>query len=356
MGVDYRPALLTRTGIGRAVRELVRAMARHPEIRLHLFAHSLARARHAPAPGAHLHRLPIPGRSMGLLARAGAGADVLAGSPALFHWTDYVHPPVTRAGTVLSVYDLSFAEDSSFHGPDQARILLDRTQRAARVSRLIIVPTAATRRAAERFLGLNGDKLRTVPLGADHLPPRIGDDPLPGRPYVVALGTIEPRKNHLRILAAWRRQKAPRPALVVIGRPGWCCEAAVAELREEERRGEVIWLQDADDPQAFRYLAHARAALYPSLLEGFGFPPLEAMGLGVPVLAGETPALREVLEDNAVFCDPTDVDDMADCLARLLEDDRLRSELIVAGRHRARVFTWDRAAAGHAAVYREAMP
>ena len=100
-----------------------------------------------------------------------------------------------------------------------------------------------------------GDVLRTVPLGADHLPRRIGGDPMPGRPYIVTLGTIEPRKNHLRILEAWRRLPAPRPALVVIGRAGWCCAAAVTALREEEQRGNLIWLQGADDRSAFRYLA-----------------------------------------------------------------------------------------------------
>lgn len=330
-------------------------MSSQTHIRIHLFGHSLARARYASAPGARLHRLPIPGRSMGLLARAGVGADRLAGSPALFHWTDYVHPPVTRAATVLSVYDLSFAEDSSFHGTDQARILEERTQRAASRSRLVIVPTAATRRAAETHLGLGSDVLRTVPLGADHLPRRIGTDPLPGRPYLVTVGTIEPRKNHLRILQAWRCLPPPRPALVVIGRAGWCCEAAVAALRDEERGGDLIWLRGAEDRQVFRYLAHARVALYPSLLEGFGFPPLEAMGLGVPVLAGETPALREVLEDNAVFCDPTDVGEMADCLGQLLDDDQLRSEMIRAGRNRVRAFTWEQTARGYAAAYQEAV-
>ncbi|MEE9162272.1 MAG: glycosyltransferase family 1 protein, partial [Candidatus Neomarinimicrobiota bacterium] len=322
---------------------------------LHLFGHSLARARpRAPDSPARLHRLPIPGRSLGLLTRAGLGADRLSGSPSLFHWTDYVHPPVSRAATVLSLYDVSFAEDPSFHGPSQARVLAERTRRAASSSRLVIVPTMATRRAAAQHFGIAESVLRTVPLGVDHLPRDPGPDPLAGRPFVVTLGTIEPRKNHARMLEAWSQLSSPRPLLVVIGRPGWECTAAVEALRAGQRRGDLRWLRGADDQRAFRYLAHARAALYPSLLEGFGFPPLEAMSLGVPVLAGDTPALREVLEDCALFCDPTDVTSIAGCMGQLLEDQVCRSELIRAGRQRASCFTWARAAAGYVAAYQEA--
>ena len=178
---------------------------------------------------------------------------------------------------------------------------------------------------------------------------------MPGRPYLVALGTIEPRKNHLRILGAWQRLKEPRPSLVVIGRPGWECTEAVAALKEEERRGDLIWLRGANDQLTFRYMAHARAVLYPSLLEGFGFPPLEAMSLGVPVLAGDTPALREVLDDGAVFCDPSNTDAMAERLDELLSDRQRRYLLIRTGRRRAAAFTWDRTAKGYASAYREAM-
>ena len=202
--------------------------------------------------------------------------------------------------------------------------------------------------------GIAESALRTVSLGIDHMPRDPGPDPLAGRPYLVALGTIEPRKNHTRMLEAWRRLPSPRPLLVVIGRPGWECTAAVEALGAEEQRGGLLWLRDADDQRAFQYLAHARAALYPSLLEGFGLPPLEAMSLGVPVLAGDTPALREVLEDSALFCDPTDVTSIAGCLQQLLEDQACRSELIRAGRQRASCFTWKRAAAGYVAAYREA--
>ena len=131
--IDYRPALLGTAGIGRAVRELVRAMAGLAGLQLHLFAHSLAGAAtpSRPPAGARLHRLPIPGRFLGTLARMGLGADRLGGRGQLFHWTDYIHPPLSMARAVLTLHDLAFTRDPSFHGPDQATLLLERTRRAA---------------------------------------------------------------------------------------------------------------------------------------------------------------------------------------------------------------------------------
>ncbi len=103
----------------------------------------------------------------------------------------------------------------------------------------------------------------------------------------------------------------------------------------------------------FRYLAHALLLAYPSQLEGFGFPPLEAAALGTPVLAGDTPALREVLADAACFCAPEDQDAIDAGLERLLVDKELRDELVERGRQRVQQFTWRDCARRHAALYRE---
>ena len=145
IALDYRPALLSAAGIGRATRELARALAAHEDVELHLFAHSLARARcrEQPPAAAHLHRLPIPGRSLPWLSRLGLGCDRLAGSVPVFHWTDYVQPPVSRAAAVLTVHDLAFVRDPSWHGTS-AYTLRERTQTAINRARAVIVPSQAT--------------------------------------------------------------------------------------------------------------------------------------------------------------------------------------------------------------------
>jgi glycosyltransferase involved in cell wall biosynthesis len=322
---------------------------------LHLLGHSLARARvgvRVPA-GARLHRLPIPGRFLPLLARLGFPAERLAGRAAVVHWTDFVQPPAGRAAVVLTVHDVAFAEDPSFHGAESAA-LLARTRAAAERADLVLAPTTASAEAATAHLGVAPDRVRVVPFGADHAPGSVeAQAPFAGRPYFLALGTIEPRKNHERLLAAHAALGPGAPLLVVIGAPGWECGRAVAALRAARAAGRVLWLPRAEDADVWRLLAHARALVYPSLLEGFGFPPLEALRLGTPVLAGDTPALREVLGGHARLCDPRDVDAIRAALAELAEGGATALARAAAGRTWAERFTWRRCAQQHAALYRE---
>ncbi|MCC6671947.1 MAG: glycosyltransferase family 4 protein [Planctomycetes bacterium] len=355
VALDYRPALLSRGGIARATRELAAGLAAAGEIDLHLLGHSLARARVAariPC-GARLHRLPIPGRLLPLLARVGLPAERLAGRARVVHWTDYVQPPVGRAGVLLTVHDTAFAEDPAFHGAESAA-LLARTRAAARRASLVVTPTEASAAAAMAHLGVARGRVRVVPFGADHVPaPADSPPPLGGRPYFVTVGTIEPRKNHERLLAAHAALGPAAPLLVAIGAPGWECGRAVAALRAAQAAGRVLWLRRAADAEVWRYLAHARALAYPSLLEGFGFPPLEALRLGTPVLAGDVPALREVLGGHARFCDPRDVEAIRSALAELAEGGAALRSRVAAGRAWAQRYTWRRCAQQHAALYAE---
>ncbi|MEZ5963244.1 MAG: glycosyltransferase family 1 protein [Planctomycetota bacterium] len=358
VALDFRPALLTPSGIGRATRELARALAELPHIELHLFGHSLARAVNRDVPtAAHLHRWRVPGRSLRMLRALGLGADRLAGSPDVFHWTDYVQPPLSRARAVLTVHDVAFAEDPMTHGERQSAILRARTAVALAAAARVVVPTEATAQALRTRFEVDPDHVRVIPFGADHVPSaatlRARPAPLGGEDYVLMVGTLEPRKNHLRLLRAWRELPAPRPRLVVVGRAGWLCEDTVRALRATAREG-VRWIPGLDDGELWRYVAHARLLAYPSLLEGFGFPPLEALALGVPVLAGDTPALREVLGDAALFRPPGDIDALRDGLEVLLHDDGTRRRLREQGLRRAREFTWSTCARAHAEVYAEA--
>lgn len=358
VALDFRPALLTPSGIGRATRELAHALTEVADLDLHLYGHSLARAVNRSVPvGAHLHRWPVPGRSLRLLRAIGLGADRLCGRPDVFHWTDYVQPPLSRSRPVLTVHDVAFAEDQTLHGERQSAILRARTATALARAARVIVPTAATARGLQEHFEVDPAIVRVIPFGADHVPRRASllaqPSPMGKDEYILAVGTIEPRKNHLRLLRAWRELPPPRPRLVVIGRPGWLCDDTINALRATAREG-VRWIPQVDDDALWHWIAHARALAYPSLLEGFGFPPLEALALGVPVLAGDTLALREVLGDAAVFRPPTSIDALRDGLETVLGDTATRKRLIEQGMRRAAAFTWGECARRHAEVYAEA--
>lgn len=351
IGIDFRPALLNSSGIGRAVRELCRAMAGLPELDLQLFAHSLSPARRADAlpVGAHLHRLPIPGRSLGLLAGLGLDAGRLCGGVELFHHTDFVYAPVRGPRQALTLHDLAFFAEPGFHGPAQSAVLQARCAAAVAGADLVICPSEASAAMAREHLDLQGKLLQVIRFGVDHLPGEAPPRPREA-PYLLMVGTIEPRKNHLRMLEAWRMLPAPRPQLVVIGRPGWRCAAEVAALQAGARDG-VQWLESCGDAELFAFLYHAEALCYPSLLEGFGFPPLEALRLGVPVLAGDTPALREVLGDTPEFVAPDDVEAIHAGLQRLL--DGVGEPRRATGIAHASTYTWADCAREHCRAYRQ---
>ncbi|MFO1077696.1 MAG: glycosyltransferase family 1 protein [Planctomycetota bacterium] len=347
IALDYRPALLSRAGIGRVTRELARALAARDDVEVHLFAHSLAPARvpcAVPA-GARLHRLPIPGRTLPVLARLGLFAERLAGGAALFHWTDYVHPPVGGAKVVLTVHDLAFVRDASWHGP-AAATLGDRTRAAIARADAVVVPSQATA-ADVRAFAPDVRALQVIPFGADHVPagPRP-PHPLGGRPYALCLGTLEPRKNHAALLRAWRLLPADRPLLVVVGGIGWQCDDVVAALRAAVADGVAVWHADCADAAMWTWLRNAELLVYPSLWEGFGLPPLEALAAGVRVVVNDTPVLRETLGDAAAFVDATDPEALAA---------GVRTALAAPARAgaRPRLPTWRQCAADHAALYRE---
>lgn len=354
IALDYRPALLSFAGIGRATRELAAALARRADVELHLFGHSLAAARRPVQvpPRAVLHRLPIPGRSLPSLARLGLGADRLAGRAPVFHWTDFVQPPLSHARAVLTVHDLAFVLDPSWHGSNAA-LLRERTRRAIARAAAVVVPSQTTADHVRRFAP-DGPPPHVVPFGADHVPTApTRTHPLAGRRYALCLGTIEPRKDHLTLLAAWRRLPLPRPLLVVVGGIGWQCDPITAALRAAEQEGLVQWLPAADDAQTFALLQHAALLAYPSLWEGFGFPPLEAMQLGVPVVAADVAPMRELAGAAMELVAPHDPEALAAGLERVLGDAAHAAVLRTAGRARAGAFRWRDCAAAHAAIYRE---
>lgn len=358
IALDYRPALLSPAGIGRATRELANALAARDDVTVHLFAHSLARARVPIAlpPRAHLHRLPIPGRSLPFLARLGLGADRLAGGPPVFHWTDYVMPPVARARVVLTVHDLAFVRDARWHG-DDAAVLRERTRAAIAAAAALIVPSRATADDLRAFAP-EAPSTHVIPFGADHVPARTANGkasamPFGDRPYVLCVGTIEPRKNHLALLAAFRQLPTPRPQLMVVGRIGWQCEPIVAALRAAVAEGWLTWWEDVDDAVLWQLLQHAAALAYPSAWEGFGFPPLEAMQLGVPVVANDIAPLRERGDGAFLFADANDPSALAAVLDRAVHDAGTRAGAIAAGHRCAQQYQWADCAKAHAAVYRE---
>jgi glycosyltransferase involved in cell wall biosynthesis len=211
------------------------------------------------------------------------------------------------------LHDLIPIQHPGFARPGQDSKHRQRLRAMLDTARLLVVNSQATCDELANHAGQIGRDLPecvVAPLAPTAFPRPSLRPPLDA-PYFVALGTIEPRKNHQMLLGLWRRlvdDLGPRaPQLVVIGQPGWGGAAVLRQLRNSPAlRSHVRWLKDCGDAELGGWLTHARAVLFPSLAEGYGLPLVEALSLRVPVIASELPAFREVAGGIPEFLDPRD--------------------------------------------------
>ena len=352
VGIDWRPAVSGRGGIAAYVRALVGAYApRFPDDRLALYGHRLrpGPARRDAPPGARVCATRLPSRAAEVLARFGVGADRLVGGCDIFHLTDYALLRPTDAALVATVHDVLFAELPRCYTPGMRRGLAATTRRlVARADRLV-VPSLRTKVGLVERFGADPSRVDVVPLGARPLDPSVPPSPAV-RPYVLALGTLEPRKNLLRLLAAHRVAVARGldADLVVAGARGWLDDDVVAALAAAPR---ARWEDRPDDRRVAALLRGAAGLAYPSLGEGFGLPVVEAMAAGVPVLTSAAVPCLERAPDAALLVDPYDVEALADGLGRLVGDGALRARLVARGAAAAAALPWTRTAEGTREAY-----
>jgi glycosyltransferase involved in cell wall biosynthesis len=227
---------------------------------------------------------------------------------------------------------------------------------ALRHAAAVLVPSESTRRDLLDLYSIPGLESRVAVI-AEGVPPAVPAGPLPDglQPgFILAVGTIEPRKNYPRLLAAFRQLRGRHgslpfiingrpgvPELVIAGRPGWAYGDTLQRIAAEPG---VRYLGHVDEPTLMALYESASVLAFPSLYEGFGLPLLEAMARGVPAVVGAAGALPELALGAAIAVEPDDVDAIAGALERLLSDAELRQKLGQEGKHRASGFTWARAA------------
>jgi alpha-1,3-rhamnosyl/mannosyltransferase len=283
----------------------------------------------------------------------------------VFHSTSAAVPLGATAPLVFTLHDLTFLSHPASHRLDNRLHCLRGLARAlARGARLLAV-SEATRADAQRLLGLARDRVEVCHHGVDPRfrpasPERVAE--LRARlgllePYVLTVGTLEPRKNLAALVAAFADlpdAQRRRFRLAVAGGEGWLDRdprLLAAELGLGER---VTWLGAVPDADLPALYSGAELFAFPSLYEGFGLPPLEAMACSTAVLTSRVAALPEVVGDAALLVEPTSVESIRDGLAALLADPARRGELGRAGRERAAGFTWERAARQTRALYEAA--
>ncbi|MEQ8765511.1 MAG: glycosyltransferase family 1 protein [Planctomycetota bacterium] len=356
-GIDYRPALWNRAGIARYVRESVRALAEiDQENRYSLYAY-FWKADAVPPPDLPwrftLHRRRVPGRLIRFFERyLGHSVErILGGDLDAMHLTDYIYPRVRPATPlIVTLYDLSFERDTRYHGEEGARILRERVRGIVpRAGRILTISEASKIDILERYR-LPEEKVHVARPGVDHI--LRGEELLPeGLPseLILAVGTLEPRKNHLRLLEAHARLE-DAPPLVIVGARGWEDDDIIGAIRSAEP-GRVIWLENTTEPELRALYRRALFLAYPSLDEGFGLPAAEALALGCPVLTSDRPALLEATGGHALTVDPGSISALTDGLSHLLEHPPT-TEARDSAAEWAKTLTWRRCAESQLALYR----
>jgi glycosyltransferase involved in cell wall biosynthesis len=369
--MNIAPAVQGRAGLGRYAGSLLRALlvlAGDTE-----FAVFYNRSREARPP-APFDRLPCyttplgdkPWRLRAALTHFGPpGLDAWLPGVDLFHATDHLLPRFRRIKSVFTLHDLIPLILPELHLPLNRwflRLMLPRFLQAAAA---VIAVSESTRRDAERLLGVPAEKITVIPEGVEpHFRPvpdagrlaevraRYG---LPER-FILIVSTIEPRKNHTLLLEAYGRvrEQHPEVGLVIAGKPGWLYQAFFQRLEASGLRDRVILTGHVREGDLPALLTLAAVFAFPSLYEGMGLPPLEAMACGAPVAASNSSSLPEAVGDAGLLLPPDDPRAWAEALARLLSDEALRAELRARGRARAARFTWEAAAQATLAVYSQA--
>ena len=349
-------------GIGTYIRELVPRLG--PEADVRLF-HSRFDREPPEAWMAALPRTELP-RSPRLLY---PGWNTL-GRPALpevLHRADVVHAPLPAAippaspgqKLVVTVHDLAFRVVPRAFPARWLLLYRLGARRAVTRADAIIVPSESTKRDLVRLQRADAERVHVIPLAAALPQAQTDPDERLGRlkvphPYVLFVGTLEPRKNLVRLVRAYRRAVAhggfPH-ALVLVGPLGWQTDALLREIRAPGP-GEVVLTGGASPEQLDALYRGADLFAYPSLYEGFGLPVLEAMARGVPSIVSASSSLPEVAGDAAHLVNAGSVHGIASAIERLLSDTAEAERLAKAGLARAEEFSWDRTAEQTLAVYR----
>ncbi len=384
IGIDFTAAAQQGAGIGRLTRNIIGALTqidRHNEYRLLVATGSSRKGEWqvgslGPAfqtsrhPNFRLKTVPLSDHALAVAwhrLRLPLFIELFTGRVDVFHSPDFTLPPVLRARTLVTVHDLSFLRLPECFPGGLLRYLEAAVPRAVRRADHIIADSHSTRRDVIELLNVPGDKITTIHSGVEpRFRPLTGEADrealaavrrkyaLPER-FILSVSTVQPRKNYARLIEAFGTLESQLAAhewhLAIAGGKGWLYEQVFERAQALGLEGRVRFLGFVDDADLPALYNLAQVFVFPSLYEGFGLPPLEAMACGVPVVCSNASSLPEVVGDAALTVDPLDVPGLAEAMRRVAEDESLRASLVQKGLTRAAKFTWSKAAEELLRVY-----
>ena len=364
VAIDVTPLLGTPTGVAAFVRGLLDGLSGRDDASVLAYGLTWRGRQAVPArvpAGMDVVRAPMPANPLREAWRRLDWPPVewWTGACDVVHGTNFVVPPTRPAAEVVTVHDLTpmrfpeIVERASLAYPVLIR-------RALRRGAFVHTPSEYVRAEVIEWSGVEPERVVAIHHGvppltgvadAERARTLVGTDA-----YVLALGTIEPRKDIPTLVRAFdaAADEQSDARLVLAGPDGWGAEEAAAAIAGARHRDRVVRLGYVSDADRSALLRAAGVFVFPSRYEGFGFPPLEAMAAGVPVISTRAGALPEVLGDAAYFVDDGDVDALAGAISTVLTDENLARDLVARGSRQAASYRWDRATDEMIGLYRRA--
>lgn len=364
--IDIQSAVTQRAGVGRCTRELIRHFPPlSGQDTLSLFYFDFMRhGKPFEVPGAtqRVSRL-LPGRIVQSMWRHldWPPFESFAGPADIYHFPNFIRPPLNKGKSVVTIYDMSFLRYPEYAEDNNQRYLSARIKRTVERADAIITISHFSADEIRTFLRVDTSRLFPIHLGIS----QSFREPSAGavktvlarynldRPYILTVGTLEPRKNLQFMVDVFDRLDAFDGDLVLAGMPGWKYEPLLERIRLSHRAKNIKWIQYVPDEDLPALYTGAKLFMLTSLYEGFGFPPLESMACGTPVVCSAGGSLTEVVGNATVLIDNFDADNWAERTMKAITDSDLRRSLIARGHEQVRKYTWENTARQTWDVYRK---
>ncbi|WP_127531051.1 glycosyltransferase family 4 protein [Paenibacillus kobensis] len=273
----------------------------------------------------------------------------------LYHST-YISPLRMNCDSIVTIHDILFETHPQFFTPQEVWRNKLLVRRSAKKAKQIHTVSEFSRQALIELYDVPEHKIFVVPNGVDlsrftsgnkEAAQRNISDKYGVQDYILTVGRIEPRKNHIALLEAYKqlRERAGiQQKLVIVGKPDFGFKSFFERMEQLQLQDDVQIIDSVDDATLPDIYRAARLFVYPSFAEGFGIPPLEAMACGVPVVSSNRTAIPEVIGESGMLVDPTNINDLSSAMERMLSDEELRAASIIRGLEQSTRWTWESAA------------
>lgn len=360
------------TGIGQYTLHVAQALANEPDLDMHYFYGYEWADKAEPREVPHLafvkkwfkRLVPQPYEVSRAIQQNRFSSGIPSRKPVLYHETNFL-PFEFDGPIILTIHDLSYLRYPETHPDLRVRIMNKKLPPAIEKAAHLLADSEFTRQEVIREFGVSADRITTTLLGVSNqfvprTPAQCNDVVrrygLQYGGFVLAVGTLEPRKNLLQVIRAYvglPMRVAMRFPLVIVGGKGWKSERTDSELNALLANGRAKHLGYVPEEDLPIIYSAARMFVFPSLYEGFGLPAAEAMASGVPVIVSDRASLPEVVGDAGITIRPEDVDGMRNAIQNLIEDDAERARRAASGIAQASTFSWARCGRQTANAYRQ---